>query len=83
MRAPHWKQGSPRDQVIQITSGIEGWLSNLEDGTSTPARVLEHILPMIQDLKRLAQEEMPTQWTPTTPTIYDDPDHQGDPDYTP
>lgn len=51
-RKPEWKQLNPRDQAIAILSGVEGHLSNLEDGTTPVHKVderLKHCMEQVMD----------------------------------
>jgi hypothetical protein len=49
----HWKQDSPPEQAVAIIASIEGWVSNLEDGTSNPVRAAQKIKQGLEDLKIL------------------------------
>jgi hypothetical protein len=60
----HWKQDTPPEQAVAIIAGIEGWLSNLLDGTSQPERAAEGIQRGLEDLKILcgAKRGQPDGW---------------------
>lgn len=56
-----WKQDTPQQQAATLIGCIEGWISNLKDGTSKPERVADAIMGRIEDLKILAQW-LPDKW---------------------
>jgi len=62
LRRPHWKQDSPKMQATAILASIEGWLSNLEEGHSSPERAFQHITPLLADLRELHQIGMLDTW---------------------
>jgi hypothetical protein len=45
-----WRQETPRMQLAIITQAIEGWLSNLNDGTSDFLVAVTHVNTQIAQL---------------------------------
>lgn len=62
MRQDNWKQDNPPDQAIAILSGIEGWLDNIQDGTTPAERGISIILKGLEDLKLLHKEYLHKEW---------------------
>jgi hypothetical protein len=64
VKPEHWKQDTPPEQAVAIIASIEGWLSNLEDGTSEPERVIEKVRRNLEDLRILcsAKRGQPSGW---------------------
>lgn len=60
-RNAKWKQENPRDQAVVILGALEGWASNLVDGSSPIERAVPAMLIAIQELKDLCQS-LPLQW---------------------
>jgi hypothetical protein len=65
MRQPNWKQETPQDQATAIVAGIEGWLDNLQDGTSTVDVAVPMILRQLADLKKLHRQYIIRDWLPS------------------
>lgn len=61
MPKSNWKQENPRDQAAVILGALEGWASNLVDGSSPIERAVPAMLIAIQDLKDLCQA-LPLEW---------------------
>jgi hypothetical protein len=57
----HMKQSNPRDQLVAILSGLEGNLSNVQEGTTAQDQMMHKIAWLIEDLKVLGQW-LPTEW---------------------
>lgn len=64
VKPEHWKQDTPPEQAVAFIASIEGWLSNLEDGTSKPERVIEKIRKNLEDIRVLcsAKRGQPSGW---------------------
>lgn len=64
VKPEHWKQDTPPEQAVAIIASIEGWLSNLEDVTSEPERVVEKVRRNLEDLRILcsAKQGQPEGW---------------------
>lgn len=50
----NFKQANPKHQSVVILQSIEGWILNLEAGTSSPEKVIEKIRKNLAEMKTLS-----------------------------
>lgn len=58
----HWKQDSPAEQAIVILQSIEGHVSNLAEGITTPEKCAANLQNPLEDLRALLQAALPHTW---------------------
>lgn len=65
MKRDKWKQNNPADQIVAISSGIQGYASNLAEGMYSPERAKEvgkTIAEWTMELVELARMIPNSEW---------------------